>query len=431
MFLWNDIVPTLITSFGVFGDWLEEGMEKWKNVCYFTSSSFREHRLIISSCAPVVEQPGSSGTRLRNTACVLRGSAWNNLHLEAISSRICHQKVSQKHRNQGSAEEETQAVEEPQHANPTSLYRIGNWDRCRDQWLCTARTRSEILSAKPMVGCNLQDNIGTHPICPHVFPWFQKQYFHDRSMTDAEILWALHKRSQANMSPANSAMAMISISMAGEVQSPSTSAKILGSTKCFKYLQVTVPVTCQWFSMGSLSAWFLPDSILGCWIKTISCPKQCTATSILLRQMVGVLSCILTAKHSQNAVFRCCFVDKKGSRHHARKTVVEGSFMIIRKANLSPNKTCLQDNTAYFELYIWRDHLRLVGTKKLEAYSAGDLRWPSTQPSFCVNASVSAEIHIINSASASVTFRPSKSHVLKGIQTQRMQFCCSLVFEGK
>ena len=60
-------------------------------------------------------------------------------------------------------------------------------------------------------------------------------YFHDRSMTDAEIFWALHKRSQANMSPANSAMAMISISMAGEVQSPSTSANILGSTKCFKW----------------------------------------------------------------------------------------------------------------------------------------------------------------------------------------------------
>jgi len=67
-----------------------------------------------------VEQPGSSGTRLGNTT--LR-SAGFRLHLEAISSRICHQKVSQKHRNQGSAEEETQAVEEPQHANPTSLHR--------------------------------------------------------------------------------------------------------------------------------------------------------------------------------------------------------------------------------------------------------------------------------------------------------------------
>ena len=59
-----------------------------------------------------------------------------NPHLEAVSSWICHQEVAQQHRNQGSAEEETQAVEEPQHADPTSLLPMAgdDWDSA-EIWL--------------------------------------------------------------------------------------------------------------------------------------------------------------------------------------------------------------------------------------------------------------------------------------------------------
>ena len=71
------------------------------------------------------------------------------------------------------------------------------------------------------------------------------------------------------MSPANSAMAMISISMAGEVQSPSTSANILGSTKCNSSdISGDMSNMSMIFNEKFIYRYgfymFLPDSILGC-----------------------------------------------------------------------------------------------------------------------------------------------------------------------
>ena len=196
----------------------------------------------------------------------------------------------------------------------------------------SARTRSEILSAEPMVGCNLQDSIGTHPICPDVFPWFQKIYI---SMTDP---WRMQKSSELFTKGARLTWVQqtrpwrwsafpwlvksnrhLPLQISWDRQSVSSDIPgISGDMSNMSMIFNEKFIYRYGFYM------FLPDSILGCWIKTISCPNQCTATSILLRQMVGVFSCILTAKHSQNPVFRCCFVDKKGSCHHTRKTVVEG-----------------------------------------------------------------------------------------------------------
>ena len=106
-------------------------------------------------------------------------------HLEAVSSRIRHQKVAQEYRNQSSAEDETETVEEPQHPNPT---------QGRMQPRLSSPESDGVLNAS-------------------------------RNQPGAS-----NRRSQANTRPANSAKAMISISMAGEVQSPSSPEKILGKT---------------------------------------------------------------------------------------------------------------------------------------------------------------------------------------------------------
>ena len=232
------------------------------------------------------------------------------------------------------------------------------------------------------------------------FPW---------QVTGTDI-WGLHKRSQANMSPANSAMAMISISMAGEVQSPSTSAKILGDWFKWYFQRYFNDVQWEVRRDGFYQLLF--------WVESRQFPAQTmqwTATSILLRRMVGVpsrFSCILKVKHSQNAVFGCCSVDQKVSRHHIRETAVEGSFVKIRKANLSLNKTCLLDNTSYFDWYCVYIYIYDISDVIISDLS-GLQNWKLSMVTFhsakflrkCLRQG------IINSASASVTFCASKSHV--------------------
>ena len=181
---------------------------------------------------------------------------------------------------------------------------------------------------------------------------------------------------------------MISISMAGEVQSPSTSAKILGDWFKWYFQRYFNDVQWEVRRDGFYQLLF--------WVESRQFPAQTmqwTATSILLRRMVGVpsrFSCILKVKHSQNAVFGCCSVDQKVSRHHIRETAVEGSFVKIRKANLSLNKTCLLDNTSYFDwycIYIYMIYLTWSSQTCRDYKIGSSAWWPSTQPSFCVNAS--------------------------------------------
>lgn len=77
MFLWNDIVPTLITSFGVFGDWLEEGMEKCVLLHQFQlQGTSLDHKLVCSCCGTtwIIRNPTwkhclrSAGFRLKQSA---------------------------------------------------------------------------------------------------------------------------------------------------------------------------------------------------------------------------------------------------------------------------------------------------------------------------------------------------------------------------
>lgn len=173
-------------------------------------------------------------------------------------------------------------------------------------------------------------------------------------MTDAEIIWALHKRSQANMSPANSAMAMISISMAGEVQSPSTSANILGSTKCN-----SSDISGDMSMMNSMRSLFIA-MVFTCFYQilfwVVESRQFLAQTNALLQVFFWDKCLVCFLAFWQPSILRIqSFVVASWIKRVPVTTPeklwwkdVEGSVMIIRKANLSPNKTYLQDNTSYF-----------------------------------------------------------------------------------